>query len=435
MKNWDRKKLAILLFVGVLIFCGFGLKSCGQEEEVKPEPVNLTFWSLWDEKDVFDPIIDGYKQLRPNVNITYKKMTPTEYEQAVVEALAAGKGPDIWIMHNTWLPRHQNKLTPMPEGFISIEDFSDSFVDVVSQDFVVDGQVYAIPLSVDTLALYYNKDLYNSAFITEPPAIWEEFNEDVKKLTKVDSQGNISQSGAAMGTANNIVRATDILSLLMLQNGTQMVNDDQDEATFNKSAVTATGEEYQPGLDALIFYTDFANPRKTVYTWNPTMFFSTDAFVAEKTAMMMGYWYLDETIRSKAPKLNYGIARMPQIKDTPKEVNYPNYWGYGVSAASQNPDYAWEFLNFMSRTENVKIYTEETGRPASRKNVLGEQAEDPKLRVFAEQALTAESWYQVDSEAIEGIFNQMIESVVLGQAGAEEALDKANNQVSGLMGR
>ena len=156
---------------------------------------------------------------------------------------------------------------PQPEGFINAQDFQNMFVDVAYQDFVSENKIYAIPLYIDTLALYYNKDFLNSAGISFPPTNWDEFMDDVEKLTKKDQWGNIERSGVAMGTAQNINRSTDILALLMLQTGTEMVSQDYRNAVFNQ-ATHLKGESFNPGRDALRFYTDFSNPTKRVYCWN-----------------------------------------------------------------------------------------------------------------------------------------------------------------------
>ncbi|MBU1119556.1 extracellular solute-binding protein [Patescibacteria group bacterium] len=427
------KRVLIILLAALMVFAAFGFKNCGGDKgEAPPEPITLQYWRVFDDSDVFEPFIAEYQQLHPHITIEYKKLTFTEYEQKVTDGLASSKGPDMWSIHNTWLPKHESKLDPLPEDLLSLPAYSDTYVDVVTSDFVADNRIYGFPLSMDTLALYYNKDMLNSAFIVEPPANWTELIDAVEKITQIDSVADVEVSGAALGTASNINRAPDILSLLMLQNGTEMIDPEQGIATFNRSKETSTGT-YFPGLDALTFYTDFANPRKPVYTWTPTMPHSVDAFIEEKTAMMFSYSYQDEIIKSKAPKMNVGVAPMPQIADTPKEVNYANYWGEVVSKSSEHKAEAWDFLMFLAKKEQNQKFVEATNRPAARKDIIKEQVEDPFLRVFAEQTLTAKSWYQPEAAKVEAIFNNMIDSVVLGEAEPEDALNTANQQVSALM--
>jgi len=432
MKNKKYIFLILILIIAILTLTGQGCKKKEKKQVVQKMEIN--WWGLWDSQDIFQDQITVYQKARPGVKINYRKLTITEYEKEVVDALAAGKGPDIWLIHNTWLPKHIDKLAPMPDSVMTSDIYRETFVDVAANDLTgFDGKIYGIPFSVDTLALYYNKDLLGTAGIAAPPQNWTEFKEDVKKLTRTDAFGNITLAGAAMGTAKNVNRAIDILYLLMLQNGTEMTDEKRTKATFDAKARTAEGETYVPGLDALIFYTDFANPKKAVYTWNSIMPYSIDAFVEEKAAMMFNYSYQDATIKAKAPKLNYAVAPVPQIEGTTKKVNFANYWAAVVSKTSPNQELAWDFLAYMAKKENIKGYVEVTKRPASRRDVIEEQLADPFLKVFAEQALTAKSWYQIDSAAIEGIFSNLIEGVALGEKDPEKGLKEAVDQVTALM--
>lgn len=430
-------KFFVFTLALLLVLTGIGCKNNEEDNgstATTGGEIELNWWRLWDSQDTFEPQIKAYEKAYPNITINYRKLTYAEYEEEVVGALASGKGPDIWSIHNTWLPKHIDKLSPMPEDVMRPDVYKETFVDVVPYNMTgPEGGIYGIPLSVDTLGLYYNKDYFNTAGISTPPENWNDFKENVKRLTQVDNFGNITQAGAAMGTANNINRAPDILYLLMLQNGTQMTNDKNTKATFDAKASTSDGETFMPGLDALIFYTDFANPKKTIYTWNPTMHNSVDAFIEENVAMMFSYSYQDEIIKSKAPRLNYGISYMPQIEGTSKEINYANYWSEVVSSTSPYQEQAWDFLAFLAKKENVQSYTELTGRPASRRDVIEEQLQDPVLKFFAKQALTAQSWYQADPSANDVIFSSMIESVALEETDPEEAIKDANDQVTATM--
>ncbi len=420
---------AILILAVVLITAAFGCKEEPKQEDI--QPIELNFWGVFDDSQIFEPIIKAYKQIKPNVTITYRKLTFEEYEDAVIEGLASGKGPDIWSIHNTWLPKHQNKLATMPNEVMTPLMYSDTFVEVATDDFVVDDQIYGLPLSVDTLALYYNKDLLNTEGIVSAPQTWEDFKDDVKKLTKTDIQDTITQSGAAIGTAENINRAVDILYLLMLQNGTQMVNERHTEATFDLP--DETEKDYFPGTTALTFYTDFANPNKEIYTWNPEMPYSIDAFTDEQAVMTFNYSYQRSYLKTKAPNLNYDIAPAPQIAGAQKTINYANYWAYVVSNSSMHQNEAWNFLNFMADKENVEAYTQKTDRPASRIDVLETQLDDPSLKVFAKQALTAKSWYQADPAQTEGLFSAAIDEVVAGTETPSEIIRTLAEQVTSLM--
>jgi len=222
---------------------------------------------------------------------------------------------------------------------------------------------------------------------------------------------------------------------LMLQSGATMVDLPSKEAVFNKD-VTVNGKKICPGCRALEFYTDFANPQKSVYTWNTRFDYSIDMFYQARTAMMLNYSYHVLTIQKKSPYLKFGVAEMPQIKDAETKINYANYWAFAVAKkAGQNSDRAWEFILWLSRKENAQKYLQIAKKPASRRDLIDWQKDDEYLGIFSQQALTARSWYQVNNNDIETIFADMIESIVLGKDSAEKAIAKGAAQVSVLIKR
>jgi len=415
--------------VFILVFA-FSFPGCKEKPFQK---VGLEMWGVFDDSDVYQSLIDRFNEDFPYIEIKYRKKTYSSYEKDLLEAMASGRGPDIFMLHNSWVPRYENKIVAAPQKLITPKEVQDNFVDVVFDDFVINGQIAALPLSVDTLALYYNKDIFNTEGIAQPPQTWEEFLEDVEKITVRDDRGNILRAGAALGTARNINRSTDILSLLMLQSGTPIVDWGEKKAVFDEGINLPDGEIYYPGRRALRFYTSFADPTSPVYTWNRRMHYSIDAFYEGKVAMMLNYAYHLPTLRAKAPYLNFGVAFMPQIKTASKNINYANYWGLAVSHNSKNPEAAWSFIKWVTEKENAQEYLRLTKKPTARRDLVSWQKDDSELGVFALQALSAFSWKQSDNSVIEKYFAEMIESVVIGEASVEEAIEKTAQQITFLM--
>jgi multiple sugar transport system substrate-binding protein len=282
---------------------------------------------------------------------------------------------------------------------------------------------------VDTLAMYYNKDLLNNAGIAQPPAFWNnEFQQAVKKMTKQDSQGNIIQSGAALGGSNNVERYSDILSVLMMQNGSVMMNDNG-QVIFDRIPPALKDQKYNPGIEALRFYADFANPAKEVYSWNNNLDDSLNLFSQGQLALMFGYAYQLPTIKAQAPKLNFGIAKLPQIEgNTP--INFANYWVEAVSNKSKYPNESWDFIQFATKAEQAKTYLAKAKRPTALRSLVNEQIDDFDIGVFAEEVLTAKSWYRgADSAAMEKIFAEMIDSAIPDQDKIQNIISLAANKV------
>ena len=312
--------IALVIVIGILSFV-FGGRGTGNEIS---GTVNV--WS-------FEPlahwtnVIGAFETENPKVTIIYQQKSLDTYEAGLVNALASDQGPDVFFIHHTWLQKHGNKVFPFPEEVITIEKFKTDFVGVAVVDLVRANRVYALPLYVDTLALYYNKDVFNSERILDPPKTWEQFNEIVEKITRLDQFGDVIRSAAAIGGAGNVNYASDILTALMLQSGTQMVNLTTGKVAFDKQ-VSVDGVSLKPGQTALEFYTSFADPTKKVYTWNRRLPNSLEAFKRGQTAMYIGY--AKDISKIKASAINFAIATLPQVQDSTVntsyvDLNYANY--------------------------------------------------------------------------------------------------------------
>lgn len=461
MKN----KIIILALLFIFILTsGFGCKLVDKKTQEAMKPVTLTYWRVYDGEDAFKEILDAYKVLHPFITINYRKLRYDEYEKELLNALAEDRGPDIFSIHNTWVRKYQNKIAPMPATItmaypivkgtlkketipelrtnksLSLNDIKNNFVDVVYKDVVIptynetskqyEQKVYGLPLSVDTLAMYYNKDLFNNAGIAEPPAYWSsEFQQDVKKMTKQNEKGEIIQSGTALGGAENIERYSDIISVLMMQNGAVMM-DDNNQILFNQIPSAFKNQNYNPGLEALRFYADFANPGKEVYCWNKNLENSLNMFTQGKVGIMFGYAYHLPVIKAQAPKLNFGIAKLPQIEgNTP--INFANYWVETVSNKSKYTNEAWDFIQFATKAEQAKNYLANVKKPTALRSLVNEQSEDLDIGIFTQQVLTSKSWYKgADSNAMEKIFAEMINSVTLAQEKIESIISLAATKVA-----
>ncbi|HPY08695.1 MAG: ABC transporter substrate-binding protein [Patescibacteria group bacterium] len=437
------KKITILCLLAIfLITSGFGCKKPDNKVIEAAKPITLVYWRVFDGPDAFDEIIANYKLQHPFINIEYRKLRYEEYEKELLNALAEDRGPDIFSIHNTWIKKYKTKIEPMPETTtmaypvvtgtvkketimqmrtnrsLSLREIKDNFVDVVAKDVILDNKVYGLPLSVDTLAMFYNKDLLNNAGISEVPRYWNrEFLNAVKKLTKQDPKRGLIQSGVAMGGSNNIERYSDILMLLMMQNGATIIND-SNQVVFNSIPEFARETGYNPGLEALRFYTDFANPGKESYTWNNELGNSLEMFSSGNLAIMFGYSYHIPLIKAVAPKLNFSVSKFPQIEgNPPTNINFANYWVETVSKKSAHINEAWDFVQFMTKSEQVGSYLEKTKKPTALRSLISNQRNDDEIGVFADQVLTARSWYQgMNVVAAENAIKEMIDAVLINTA-------------------
>ncbi|MBI2033617.1 MAG: extracellular solute-binding protein [Candidatus Liptonbacteria bacterium] len=415
---------ALVLVLIILIF--LNLRSSSPQSQA----VTLTVWGF-EDRNAFDAILQGYKTLRSNVTISYEKIEENNYESVLLNALASGQGPDVFMIRNRALPREKNKLAPAFPQTFTLLNLQEQFPQVVEQDFVSEGQVYALPLYLDTLALIYNKSVLDQAGIVAPPKTWDEFQKIIPSLRVLSPTGQVLKAGVAIGGSEKTVKnGVDIINLLMLQNGVKMTDDGNTAATF-ASRGSGLG-----GLGAFDFYLQFANAGSPYYTWNESQPNSLESFASGKAAMILGYQKNLTEMRNKNPFLKASIAPVPQPSGSETVVSYADYVGLAASKQSLASNWGWDFIIYATTNLDIqKAYLQTTGHPPALRSFIAEALSKPELGVFAKQALTARSWYQADDVKIKEILNSAILSVITGQAAPDKALRQAEDQVSQLMRR
>ncbi len=414
----------VIAFVLVIIGVLPGSKNTG----TNPASIRgtLTMWTYNEDPQNYSQIVSSFNSTYPNVKVNIKNFTDYNvYKQSLLEAMATGQSPDVFMIPSTELPNYLNKITPVPISVLSPLALNQYFPQVVSQDFVSGGYVYGLPLSIDTMALIYNKDMFAKAGIVFPPATWQDFLGDVPILTKISGNGTIEQSAAAIGTSEvNIDHAPDLLALLMLQTGTQITDTKSQAASFDSNT----------GLNAIRFYTQFANPQNKYFTWNYNMPDSLDAFAENKVAMIFDYESAIGTLESKNNFLNYGIAPMPQPASSTAYVAYPNYFGYVVSRQSQISSIAWNFVTKMTTSaSDADSYVKASGEPPALLYLINSYSNNPNLSVFVKQELYARSWYGPNRDQMNQVLSSMIDAIDTKQSDITTAVRQAKDQITNLM--
>ena len=414
--------------------------------EPKPKGVSLKFIGPYDNASEWSGIIskfNAYKRRPENgfisVNISYERICnpickSSDYEETIRKRQFEGKGPNIFMIFNTWLPKYKGEITPNKS--MSMNQFKDTFVNVAVDDLTEKETIYALPFYVDTLALFYNEDKFiNEDYIDEYPKNWNEFEDYVEKLTKFDEDGNIKVAGAAFGGGSNVARSQDIIMLLVMQNN---MRHGGNIASFNNIG----------SRPAVEFYTSFTNPEKRFYTWNEDQMYSIDAFTQRKAAMMINYSYgIQNVIDKTGNTLNFKVAPIPQA-DSDNKVNYASYWvpvvpKYAPCVAEKGVvadcnELAWEFLNFAAQKENAMSYLSSSDKPAARKDIAMEQAGDQynTQSHFAGQVFTAKSWSHPETSKSDEHLDMMINSIVTTdkdkKKSISEAMESIKRYVKGL---
>jgi len=410
-KKINFKTISLFLILGLFVVSGFGCKgTVSKEQAAAIKSATLEYWTVYDDVGAINTIVSNFKTYRPYVTINVRQFRAEEIYDRLVEALAEDRGPDIISVPVRQLPFYQSKLATMPsvvkdgivetkktitggtETIISLRNVTmpsslnieREFFQTVKKDAVVGNKIYGLPLSLDSMVIYYNKDILDRSGVPEPPKNWEEFQNAVKKTTKFNKEtGNLVQSGTALGTAKNINNFDDIFYVLLKQSGVTL---------GSGGFVWSGGRDNNSLYNVLDFYTDFANPERDTYAWNDQQEIALDRFVKGGLAFFFGYNYHYNLIKTQGANINFDI--IPLIQLNPESpVNVTNYSLQCVVAKSRNQELAWNFVNYLANL-NVKDYLDKTGRPTAKRAFLVEQKTKPELAPFVNDLLIVENWYR-----------------------------------------
>ncbi len=414
----------ILLLLGLVVFLVLPRLRGGTTSA----PSTLTWWGLWEDSTIVDPVIKAYEAIHPNVKVTYVHQSKEDYRERLASSFAKGDGPDLFTFHNTWVPMFKKDLDLMPTTVMDASTFSSTFYPVATSDLVTSTGIVGIPTEYDGLALYVNNDIFTNAGKSFPKT-WDDLRQAAIDLTVRDETGVIRQAGVALGRTENVDHWPEILGLMMLQNGVDLNNPVGTQAEI-----------------ALQYYTIFSS---TDHVWDETLPTSTEFFAGGKLAMYFAPSWRAFDIKEANPNLKFSVIPVPQIAKNDQsipDINYASYWASGVWEKSTNKTTAWDFVKFLSEKDSYqKIFETASavrlfGEPYPRVDMASLLTSSPYASAYISEAPTAKSWYLASrtfdgptgiNSKIDKYFEDAINSLNLTSSGttATKALETVSQGV------
>lgn len=411
--------IGVLVIFVLLLFFGIGRRP------PTPAQATLEFWGIQDDEEDWREVIADFQKKFPSFSVNYRRFEEGGYEDLLVNRLAEGRGPDIFVLKNSWIIKHKDKLYPLPQDILqfSSRDFQSVFVDAAADDLLEKGgEIIGLPIFVDTPVLFYNKDVFNSAGIALAPKTWEEVMAASRKLTQKTKLGEIQKPGFALGTITNTEHFFEIISSLILQKGETIIS--------SKTGQIDMGVKTEEVID---FYASFSDPAKPNFSWTVRQPKSIDAFAEETVPMVLGMASDLERVRAKNPHLNFGVSAFPQPETAKIRVAYADYFFPAVSKSSLNKGAAWSFLLFASSRDEVQKYLKKTGRAPARRDLIVESSPASELDVFAKQSLIAKSWPVPDEKASKRLLQEAVEAVLTKTMTSNQAVSRLREQLKLLL--
>lgn len=396
-----------------------------------PEKDNLagavSIWGTLPEAPMTDLLASLSKNTPSLGEVTYRYVEPKAFDSELVTALADRTGPDLILISHEELITQRARLQPFSEKALSLRDFKDRYIDG-GEVFVLKDGVYALPLAVDPLVLYWNRNLLQNAGFLTAPATWEQLVNDVApKLTVKDYDRTIKRAVVAMGEVDNIAHVHPIISMLMLQSGSKLVTEtDRGYLVQINQGVT----ESEPLTRSLGFFMNFSNPANTLYSWNRSLTLDRDMFVSEDLALYFGFGSEARDLGSRNPNLNYDIAEVPQGAASTVRRTYGRMYGMGVLRNANNLPGAYTVLEILANPENAATIAQTHNLAPAGRAALGAGTNDVYGRVVYSSAVAARGWLSPGIDATDRVFERMINTAGADRVNAFSAASDAVSRLS-----
>lgn len=356
-------------------------------------PTELTIWTL-DEEKLYQGIVEDYLKQNPKQKIHLVNQNALNYRTRVQTKIRAGNGPDIFWLHNSWVPMFLVDLNPAPATTLSVNEFSQLFYPLAKETLTSKDSVYAIPTETDGLALFYNEDIIKGVG-ANVPTTWRELTAIAKQVTVRNQKGEIQTAGIALGSTTNVDFWPDIIGLLFSQ---------QNKANL---AAPATVE----GAEVLTFYTSFITDPQNK-TWDVTLPPSSQMFADGKLAFYLAPVAQVGIIKTANPGLNFKVSPVPQLLG--RNITWGSFGALGVSFTSLHQKEAWQFLKYLtSASVQQKLYSQRIQfglplKPYARVDLAQSLTDDPQLGAFVKQAPFYKGWYLNYKTLDAGLNEEMI---------------------------
>lgn len=419
--------------LGLLIV--FGLSAVGgllafatyqSSSGVSTQTVTLQVWGTmpFQVMNSFFGTLQSDKQSPPYI-ISYKEKPFETFERDLVEAIADGVGPDMVFIPDALVVSLAKRIVPVPMEAVSERYFLDTYAQA-AETFWGPAGAFGIPVAVDPMVFYWNRDHLQSAGISRPPTQWSAIPGLAERLTLKDRTFEISRSTIAMGEYANVTNAREILATFLLQSGSRIM-------TYVDKPKSTIMDDLDGAVAGLSYFVQFSNPTYPLYSWNRSLPASQDAFIADMLTFYPGFASEIDIIRSKNPNLNFDLTVMPQPLAAPIKTTLARSYGFAVLKTSPKAiDALTIMLSHFIKPEFSNTLADFLRVAPVRRDTLSIIPTDAYGAVLFESAVMGRSWADPDPEGSAQVFKRMIENSISGARDLDEAVRRADKELTSL---
>lgn len=343
-------------------------------------------------------------------NVSYRYYNPDTFDAQLLNALADRTGPDMILVSHERLVNMRKRIQPVSYDSFPLRDVRSLYVDG-AEIFALNDGLYAFPIAIDPLMMYWNRDMLATNGFLEPPATWESLvNSLFPDIIQRDFNRTIKQSVVAMGEYRNVRNAYGVISSLFIQGGSAAVLIDK-KGAYSIQLQNRVGGGADPFRSAVDFYTRFSKPSNSLYSWNRSLPEDRQSFVAGELALYFGFASEGRLLQKINPNLNFDIAEVPQDGAATVRRTYGKFYGLSALNSSDNLSGAFAVLsNFSNQSIADSIAINSNMTPVYRKSLAG-GSNDAYGRTAYGSATIARGWLNPDKKQTDDIFQTMTQDI------------------------
>ena len=337
------KKLTALCLAGAMVLstaaCGGGSGDSGSSGgdggsgSSEGGELSISIWDTNQEPGINEILADFTEETGIKTKLTVVKWD--EYWTMLEAGAQGGSLPDVFWMHSNESERYMsNDMLLDLTDKIAESDLIDpaNYPEDIWGLYTHEDKYYAVPKDVDTIALWYNKTMFDEAELEYPTAdwTWDDMFEAAKKLTKDDG----SQYGLALRNDNNQAGYYNMI----YDNGGYVINDDRTKSGWDDPKTIEAMEQVEEYIKAGVM------PSMETMSENG----EDVLFQSGKVAMVLqGSWMLAAYKDNEYTAENCDCVELPKSATTDRRVSIYNGLGWAASASGSNTENAWKLIEYL----------------------------------------------------------------------------------------
>lgn len=388
------------------------------------EAQTLTAWAWNINIPVLEDAAERFAEENPGFELDIiEQGTPDVYQQITTGLQAGGQGlPDIMLVEDD---RVQGYLNSFPEAFMNLAEYgfadehADKFPEFKTELLTLDGDMYGMPFDAGPAGVFYRQDLFEEAGIdADAIETWDDFIEAGHTLR---DELDVAITGIDINNDDGVYR------MMLNQQGT-FYFDENDEVDL------ASEESVQAMEVVKTLHEEELN--QNLVGWDAWLGGLANGDVATAPS---GAW-LTGSLEGQAPDLegSWGVFPLPAFEEGGNRAANLGGSNYMISADTESPDLAYDFMEFFSTSEDVQLAAMEGGLFPSLNTIYDDEAFTAPVAYFNDQPiwdLFAGMMDEIPAANYTGNYAvardeaETAQAEAVGGAEAQEAMEQAESRL------